>query len=941
MNSLRLKFFLLIIFTLTCLTNNSFASQRTVKVGAFAYYPAIFKDIDGKIKGLYVDWLNEIAHENNWQLEFVYGSWNEGLERIKTGEVDLLTSVAFTPERDQFMDYPSEPAITVWSEAYVPKNSHINSLLDLKNKSVAIMKNDFNGMAFKKLMTGFNLPCRYIEVPDFDEVLNLISEKKVDAGILNSMVGSAKSPLYEVRTTGIVFNPFDIYFTTAKNKNTDLLTAIETRLKKWKREENSPYQQGLKYWLRRNIDVKTIVPAGLWQIALGLFILITVLLMFTFILRRKVKNALKDAFQQQQLLNSILNAVPQSIYWKDVNSTYLGCNKSFAESAKLKKIEDIRGLKDEQLAWPKELTEHYQKQDQEVIRSKTPKIHLIESYRDTNGQSGWIDSTLVPILDTNQNVLALLGVYEDITSRIRFEEELKEREERIRSIIENVPGIIYRCEVKAPWKMHHISPWVENVTGHSSTAFSGEFAKTWSELIYPEDMNLVTTKIDLKISLKQTYEIEYRIVTTKGDIRWVFEKGRAHYDVQGKPLWLDGVIFDISDKKRIEQEVLKAKEMAEAANKAKSIFLANMSHELRTPLNIILGYTQEISESCHGCTKHLQPEFYSQLSKNGEILLSTINSVLDISKIESNKLQLNHCNFNINEFINDLILLTRQLAKVTNLKVMENISPFPITEAWGDPVRIKQVFMNIINNSLKFTHHGHVAISISHANNGIYFEIRDTGIGIPQDALKTIFSPFFQADDSISRKYGGTGLGLSICKNLIDLMKGTIEIESVVNQGTCTKIMIPLQSQGPQTNPKNQVTYPRRTQQTTPRILLVDDSEENRSLINLFLKRFPLKIDNAESAFQAYELLKENEYDLILMDIQMPVIDGLEATRHIRNHEDSEKKNYIIACTAHAFIEDIEKSLEAGCNAHIAKPIKKEKMIQLIESFSIPITKQQ
>ncbi len=934
-----MRLFQLVTLIFIFLSANAFADTRTIRVGAFAYYPAIFKDSDGKIKGLYVDWLKEIARDNNWELEFVYGSWNEGLERIKTGEVDLLTSVAFTPERAQYMDYPSEPAITVWSEAYASKNSSLTSLFDMKNKTIAIMKNDFNAMAFKKLMSSFNLPCHYIEVPDFDEVLNLVSERKVDAGIVNSMVGSAKSSLYDVRQTGIVFNPFDIFFTTSKGKNSDLLAQIDNHLKKWKRQDNSPYQQGLKYWLRRNVDVKTIIPQGLIEVSVGLMLLLTIASIATLILKKKVRRAIEDAHQKEQLLNSILNAVPQSIYWKDCHGTYLGCNKAFADSAKIDHPEEIKGLKDENLPWTKELTEHYKKQDQEVIKSKKGKIHLTESYRDSQGRSGWIDSTIVPLLDENNDVKVLLGVYEDITMRMRYEEDLKDREEQIRSITENVPGIIYRCSVQAPWKIQHISPWIQNLAGYSVSDFDGTNPLAWGDIVYPEDMNLVTTKIDLKVSLKQTYEVEYRVLTKNGEIRWVFERGRAHYDVQGRPLWLDGVIFDISDKKRIEQEVLKAKEMAEAANKAKSIFLANMSHELRTPLNIILGYTQEIAESCQGCTKQLQPDLYTQLSRNGEALLSTINSVLDISKIESNKLQINLCRFNFKELVQDLTLFAQQMGNETNLKIIINTATLPSKEVWGDPLRIKQVFINIINNSLKFTHQGYIQVSISYRDDIATFEIKDTGIGIPQEALKSIFMPFYQADDSTSRKYGGTGLGLSICKNLIELMNGTIHIESEVNNGTVITFSIPLQNEGIEPPLEHQITYPRRTKQTPPRLLLVDDSEENRTLINLFFKRHRLQIDHASSATQAYQLIQQNEYDLILMDIQMPDIDGLEATRHIREIESSDHPNYIVACTAHAFTEDVERACDAGCNAHITKPIKKELIFHTIESFSIPLEK--
>lgn len=262
---------------------------KTVRIGAFNFYPAIFQAPDGTVQGFYVDFLKEIAERENWKIEYVYGSWADGLDRIKSGEVDVLTNVAFTEDRALFMDYGKEPLLTVWAELYAGSGSKIDSILDVANKKIAIMKGDFNGANFKNLVEKFETPCQVIEYKSFEDVFKAIVAKQVDGGVVNNTFGTAKQHEYDVKPTGVVFNPFNIYFTVAKGKNLDLLATLDKYLVEWRKTENSPYHLARERWSHKSVATMRVVPAWLKQTLVVLVLVASALAMFIVLLRSQVR----------------------------------------------------------------------------------------------------------------------------------------------------------------------------------------------------------------------------------------------------------------------------------------------------------------------------------------------------------------------------------------------------------------------------------------------------------------------------------------------------------------------------------------------------------------------------------------------------------------------------------------------------------------------------
>ncbi len=329
--------FCLLLVLMSCLTLYA-ADPRVVRVGAFNYYPGIFKDTDGAVKGFYVDALAEIAQRENIRFEYVYGSWSEGLERIKSGEVDVLTSVAFTPERAEFLDYGKTPLLTVWGELYVPIPSEIDGIRAVQGKKIAVMKNDFNARDFIELVKKFDITCEFIEMPGFEEVFKAVATEKVDGGVVSSTFGVAKQKEFGLRSTGIAFNPFDIYFVVAKGKNNDLLVMLDNYLKGWRHQADSTYNKARQKWSHGSGNVIHVIPQ--WLVITSAVITILGLCAFAFIviLKKQVlrkTHSVIECSKRYQIVserqNAILAAVPDIIMEVDTSKVYTWANAAGLE----------------------------------------------------------------------------------------------------------------------------------------------------------------------------------------------------------------------------------------------------------------------------------------------------------------------------------------------------------------------------------------------------------------------------------------------------------------------------------------------------------------------------------------------------------------------------------------------------------------------------------
>ncbi|MFC1508885.1 ATP-binding protein [Candidatus Omnitrophota bacterium] len=386
------------------------------------------------------------------------------------------------------------------------------------------------------------------------------------------------------------------------------------------------------------------------------------------------------------------------------------------------------------------------------------------------------------------------------------------------------------------------------------------------------------------------------------------------------------------------------RDSATFASSQKSEFLANMSHEIRTPMNAVIGTANLLSESELSGEQH---EYVQILKKEGDRLLRIINDVLDLSKIETGQYTLENIAFNLDQLIKEIASLMGARVHEKNLEFSYNLMQGVPTSIIGDPDALQRVIINLIGNAVKFTEKGVISLLIENEPDGsgaghLRFSVSDTGVGIPDEKLGLIFERFTQADSSVTRKYGGTGLGLSISKKMVELMGGKIWVESTVGHGSSFIFCIPFDVSDIKDNSISSDELHKKdtidvTDKRALNILLVEDYEASRRIIQAFLKTTPYVLDMAENGKIAVEKVKTKTYDVVLMDMQMPVMDGLEATKTIRAWEQDKEAvaTPIIALTAHAYKEDVKKSIDSGCNDHLSKPISKKNLLEAIYSNTV------
>ncbi|MDN4503572.1 MHYT domain-containing protein [Alteromonadaceae bacterium BrNp21-10] len=503
----------------------------------------------------------------------------------------------------------------------------------------------------------------------------------------------------------------------------------------------------------------------------------------------------------------------------------------------------------------------------------------------------------------------------DISVRLEMEKELRDNEEKFRSLIGNIPGAAYRCNCDANWQMQFISDAVEGITGYSAE----EFLRTdndisFGHIIHPDDEEHTQSVTNSE----NGFQIEYRIYHKDGSIRWVLDAGECIRDDLGNIVWLDGFLMDITERKKMENQLLQAKESAEQATAIKSEFLANMSHEIRTPMNAILGFSEILLEAD---LPNEQRKHLSTISSAAHSLLHLIDDILDSAKMEKGKLTLERINFSLRQQL-DLVISTMWVqARKKSLSLDLDIDPAVEEFYFGAPDRIRQVLINLIGNAIKFTKQGSVRLRVTQAEGDlIHFSIIDTGIGIAADHLQHIFDPFTQADASMTRRFGGTGLGTSISKQLVELMGGEISVSSTVGEGSCFEFSIPL-AVGDKLAVSAEAA---KANQLEPMSMLIaDDIQQNLELLKLYFGRQGHRITTANDGESAVKLRKKHHFDVVLMDVQMPIIDGHTAARIIREWEKHENKPRVpmVALTASVLEEDKVAAMQSGMQGFASKPV--------------------
>ncbi|OSM02205.1 hybrid sensor histidine kinase/response regulator [Magnetofaba australis] len=532
-------------------------------------------------------------------------------------------------------------------------------------------------------------------------------------------------------------------------------------------------------------------------------------------------------------------------------------------------------------------------------------------------------------IESTDEIGELARSFNEMTERLQQADfAMRLAEQKYRSIFENsVEGIF---QISSSGVLITANPALAQMLGYGAPR-NLIASEDWMKRVFPRQ----SERKRLMLRLMRNHAIiNYDITLRRRDGSTFAAMVNAYPVVtSGKGRLIEGAVQDMTERRQ-QERAEQARHAAEQANAAKTQFLAAMSHEIRTPMNVIMGISELLLEQESDAAKR---DYLATSVSAGEGLLSLINDILDLSKIEAGEMTLGQEPFELNALMADVTRIFQQKATQKGLELSAVCDVGPAPWRLGDASRLRQVLINLVGNAIKFTQKGSVRLRGAPLSPTHYgFEVADSGIGVAPKHQQSIFQPFSQADSGISRQYGGTGLGLSICKRLIERMEGEITLESAPGRGSLFRVELPL----PPTSAPTTAAHEAQTDEQTPaanglKILIAEDSEDNIMLLKAYLSKTPHSLTFARNGEEAVKQYALRRFDLVLMDVQMPRMDGYAATRHIRQWErrNGRARAPIWALSAHAFDDAHRHSEEAGCDGHLTKPIRKKELLAFLERF--------
>ncbi|MCG6154418.1 PAS domain-containing protein [Rubinisphaera margarita] len=641
--------------------------------------------------------------------------------------------------------------------------------------------------------------------------------------------------------------------------------------------------------------------------------------------RRRIEEAFA---QENSLMQSLLTNIPDSIYFKDRESRFLRINKSMAEKFGLSSAEEAVGLSDSDFFTAEHAGEARQ-DEQRILETGKPLVAHVERETWADRPDTWCSTTKMPLRNAKGEVVGTFGISRDITDLVLAEHALERERDLMRTLMDGLPDVIFFKDRQGRFTKGNQSlaryfgiDHPDELIGKTDYDFSPpELAAS-----FQEDDQRVMRSGDKLIAREEVNEdsdgnVTY-FLTTKVPIR----------NPEGEVIGLVGIGRDITGLKKAQLELTKARDIADAANRAKSDFLANMSHEIRTPMNAVIGMTELLQDTK---LDDSQREYLRMVRESGEVLLELINDILDFSKIEAGKFTLDCIPFDLHETLGDTMKSIAVRAHRKKLELAFHISPDVPRGIIGDPARLRQILVNLVGNAIKFTEKGEVLVDVTAEEQGattrVNFCVRDTGIGIPENKQKYIFEAFEQVDASTTRRFGGTGLGLAITSRLVALMGGEIDLRSEPGSGSTFTFSVDFElagefeSRGMRATPERLIGMP---------VLIVDDNATNRRIVEEMLRVRGMQPHVVSSAAEAYWAIKDGpkygqEFPLILTDVNMPDVDGFTLIDRIRETKDITQP-IIMVLTSGDRPGDFARCAELGVSAHLMKPVKQSELLDAI-----------
>ncbi|MFO1014944.1 MAG: ATP-binding protein [Caulobacteraceae bacterium] len=550
--------------------------------------------------------------------------------------------------------------------------------------------------------------------------------------------------------------------------------------------------------------------------------------------------------------------------------------------------------------------------------------------RGRDGRVRWLRSELTPWRGPDGEVAGLISTAVDITDMVRAHERTERSEQRLKLALDLAEIHVWELDYERRQliKSDHVDQFFDRIYSFD------DLADDTNITIDPRDRDVIAEEWNQATIEGRPYFPEYRINRTDGKEVWANCAVKLIADAQGNPQRLIGAMRDITSHKRAEAALRQAKEEAEEANRAKSAFLATMSHEIRTPLNGVLGMAQAMEQEA---LSPVQRDRLEVIRQSGETLLAILNDVLDLSKIEAGKLELEQGDFDIAKLARGAHAAFTALADTKGLDFNLVIEDEARGVYRGDSTRLRQILYNLVSNALKFTERGEVRVTVDRDEEDLIMTVRDTGIGIPPEQLGRLFRKFEQADASTTRRFGGTGLGLAICRELAQLMGGTVRVSSAENKGTTFTVMLPVERVGEETElgaESPDMSHPAASDGPPLRVLAAEDNTVNQLVLRTLLHQAGLEPVIVGDGRQLVDAWRNGDWDVLLVDIQMPVMDGPTAAGIIRAEEarTGRRRTPIIALTANAMSHQVAEYLGAGMDTVVPKPIEVARLYAALEA---------
>ncbi|MEM7549444.1 MAG: PAS domain S-box protein [Bacteroidota bacterium] len=642
--------------------------------------------------------------------------------------------------------------------------------------------------------------------------------------------------------------------------------------------------------------------------------------------QKKAEEAVRE---KEELLSKVIQNDPNIIFMKSLNGEFVLANDAMAELYGLK-AQELIGKQHNDLHHVQPENKFIKQQDQKIIDAWKSLRYNIE-FTTASGNKKWIDMNKIPFEDGRGGKF-ILGIGSDITHLKAQEKQLQKAQERYE--LAAIAGQTMTVDWYPTLGSVFIDERSEQVTGYKSEEIPKGSQEFW-DIFYPEDLpKFKNAVVEAFRKKKETVEIEYRVRHKNGSIIWILNRSRIWYNKNGQAERVIGTSSDITRIKEYEQKLIEARNEVEEASQVKEDFFSVMSHEIRTPLNSIIGLSHLLRENE---PKNDQIKVLDVLKNSSEHLYKLINDILDFNKIRGKQMVVEEHSFNLKDFVRKNCLPHKVEAQNKGLSCEMYIDPKAPQWLSGDISKVKQILDNLMNNALKFTEDGQLALRILCENIieeevWLRFEVWDSGIGIPNNRIGEIFNPFKQIESNEWREQVGTGLGLSIVKNLVELLGGTIKVESKENKGTTFYVSLPFKHSEPVipagTSPTNKHTVSLKGL----KILYTEDVYSNQFVIQSYCASWGAECTVASSGYEALERVAKDDFDIILMDVHMPEMDGYETASRIR-----ELSNYksipIVAFTADISDKTKQKIKGSGMNGYVLKPVDPENLYNSLASY--------